>query len=85
MIDENGLRDTVVSTLESVKTLHVLLSQVLNDLGAIREASIMTDPDFQARYEKKLSSIQDSTRQAALGQIAAVNEMIGLVKSGLAF
>ena len=85
MIDETELRQTVADVFVYVKTLYAMLSHVMNDLAAVREALIVADPDFQDRNQKKLLSIQASTYQVGQTQLAGLDEIIRRVSDGEAF
>lgn len=66
MINENALRDTLLSLAADTKANYVMISSLTNELAALREAVIALDPNLADKVEQR--------SQAAAKENAAILE-----------
>lgn len=82
MVDEEALRDALLSSIEESKNLYIMLSSVFAELQALRETVRALDPAFaEVMEQKRLEAVaqQDEAVQAA---IAAYELKFARVKAG---
>jgi len=80
MINEPALRDALLALAEQNKTQYVMLSAVLDEVAALREAVRGLDPTFADVLEQKRK--ETSTSQEQIAVIRLLNETIRRLKGG---
>jgi hypothetical protein len=82
MINEEALRDALLSLAEQHKTNYVVLSAVLNEVAALRETVRGLDPTFTEVLEDRRIKSQEESRELTGMQIALFDEIIRRLKNG---
>jgi len=68
MVNEEGLRDTLLALAENNRMIYISLTSVMNELAALRETVRGLDPTF--------AEIMENRRQAAAQNSAEYAEQI---------
>ena len=82
MINENALRDALLSLATDGRSNYVMISSVLNELAAIREIVRGLDPTFAHILDQKRQEAGQSDAESASAVIARYDEIIRRLYDG---
>jgi hypothetical protein len=76
MINENALRDTLLSLAADTKANYVMISSMVNELAALREAVIALDPKLADKVEQRSQAAAQKNALILEAGIARHDEII---------
>jgi hypothetical protein len=76
MINENALRDTLLSLAADTKANYVMISSMMNELAALREAVIALDPKLADKVEQRSQAAAQKNVAILEARIARHDEII---------
>ena len=76
MINENALRDTLLSLAADTKANYVMISSMVNELAALREAVIALDPKLADKVEQRSQAAAQKNVAILEARIARHDEII---------
>ena len=76
MINENALRDILLSLAADTKANYVMISSMVNELAALREAVIALDPKLADKVEQRSQAAAEKNAAILEAGIARHDEII---------
>jgi hypothetical protein len=82
MVNEEALRDALLSSIEESKNLYVMLSSVLAELDALRETVRGLDPTFGDVMEQKRKESLARSAEVVQASVDGYDQKFRQVKAG---